>query len=365
MRMSSTLALTSLVLPLALLMGGCSSDEHASAPAQAPREVPASVEAARLVEMPTLVPAAGSVVAVDSVQLSSRVMGYIRDLKVVEGQAVKQGELLFVLDPVDVQGAVTQAQQGLLQAEAALKDAKADYERFEQLYKDEVVNRQQFEKMKLNYEVAKSRVAQARAGLTQARGQFEYTRVTSPINGVVTAKFANEGDMANPGQPVVTVEDSSRLQVQTSVSEALFRQLKLGVAVQVEVDGQPQPLTATVARLSPAADPVAHTYPVKLDIAAPGLKSGSFARVLFQSGSRQVLAVPAGAVVERAGIRGVFAIDAQGLAQFRMVRTGSRVNGQVEILAGLAEGERVVTEGVEQVQNGDRPVPGSTNGVRD
>jgi len=363
--MSSTLALTSLVLPLALLMGGCSSDEHASAPAQAPREVPASVEAARLVEMPTLVPAAGSVVAVDSVQLSSRVMGYIRDLKVVEGQAVKQGELLFVLDPVDVQGAVTQAQQGLLQAEAALKDAKADYERFEQLYKDEVVNRQQFEKMKLNYEVAKSRVAQARAGLTQARGQFEYTRVTSPINGVVTAKFANEGDMANPGQPVVTVEDSSRLQVQTSVSEALFRQLKLGVAVQVEVDGQPQPLTATVARLSPAADPVAHTYPVKLDIAAPGLKSGSFARVLFQSGSRQVLAVPAGAVVERAGIRGVFAIDAQGLAQFRMVRTGSRVNGQVEILAGLAEGERVVTEGVEQVQNGDRPVPGSTNGVRD
>ncbi|MFZ5467244.1 MAG: efflux RND transporter periplasmic adaptor subunit [Pseudomonadota bacterium] len=356
MRMSSTLALTSFVLPLALLMGGCSSDEKAAAPTQAVRDIPASIETARLVEMPILAPAAGSLVPLESVQLSSRVMGYIRDLKVVEGQAVRQGELLFEIDPVDVQGAVAQAQQGLLQAEAVLKDARADFERFEQLYKDEVVNRQQFEKMKLNYEVAQSRVAQARAGLAQARGQFEYTRVTSPINGVVTAKFANEGDMAAPGHPVVAVEDNTRLQVQTSVPESVFRQLKPGDTVQVEVDGQPRPLQATVARLSPAADPVAHTYPVKLDIAAPGLKSGSFARVLFQSGSRQALAVPASAVVERAGIRGVFAVDAQGLARFRMVRTGSRVDGMVEILAGLAAGERLVTEGVERLQNGDRPV---------
>ncbi|MEF3192779.1 MAG: efflux RND transporter periplasmic adaptor subunit [Halothiobacillaceae bacterium] len=356
MRMSSFFALTSFVLPLALLMGGCSSDEKAAAPTQVARDIPASIETARLIEVPILAPAAGRIVPLESVQLASRVMGYIRDLKVVEGQAVKRGELLFVIDPVDVQGAEAQARQGLLQAEAALKDAQADYERFEQLYKDEVVNRQQFEKMKLNYEVAKSRVAQARAGLAQARGQFEYTQVTSPIDGIISAKFASEGDMAAPGHPVVILEDSSRLQVQTSVPDTIFRQLKLGDEVQVEVDGQPQPLKATVARLSPAADPVAHTYPVKLDISAPGLKSGSFARVLFRSGSRQALAVPASAVVERAGIRGVFAVDARGLAQFRMVRTGSRVDGMVEILAGLSAGERVVTQGADQVQNGDRPV---------
>lgn len=360
MRMSSTLALTSLVLPLALLMGGCSSDEKAAAPTQMVRDIPASIETARLVEMPILAPTAGTVVPFEAVQLSSRVMGYIRALKVVEGQLVREGELLFEIDPVDVQGAVAQAQQGLLQAEAALKDARADYERFEKLYKDEVINRQQFEKMKLNYEVAQSRVAQARAGLAQARGQFEYTHVTAPINGVVTAKFANEGDMAAPGHPILALEDNSRLQVQTSVPEAIFRQLKLGDAVQVEVEGQPQPLRASVARLSPSADPVARTYPVKLDLAAEGVKSGSFARVLFTTGSRQTLAVPAEAVVDRAGIRGVFVVDAQGLAQFRMVRIGSRVDGLVEIAAGLAAGERVVTAGVSQLQNGDRVIAGKT-----
>lgn len=360
MRMSSIFALTSFVLPLALLMGGCSSDEKAAVPTQVVRDVPASIETARLVEMPILAPTAGTVVPLEAVQLSSRVMGYIRALKVVEGQFVRQGEFLFEIDPVDVQGAVAQAEQGLLQAEAALKDAKADYERFEKLYKDEVINRQQFEKMKLNYDVAQSRVAQARAGLAQARGQFEYTRVTAPISGVVTRKFANEGDMAAPGHPVVALEDTSRLQVQTAVPETIFRQLKLGDAVLVEVEGQPQPLRASVARLSPAADPVARTYPVKLDIAAEGVKSGSFARVLFTTGQRQALAVPAEAVVDRAGIRGVFVVDAEGRAQFRMVRTGSRVDGLVEIVAGLVAGERVVTEGVKQIQNGDRIVVGKT-----
>lgn len=362
MRHASTLALPVFVLPLALLIGGCSSGDHPVAPAQQVRDIPATVETVREVALPILAPTPGTVVPLEAVQLSSRVMGYIRALKVVEGQQVQQGELLFEIDPVDVQGAVVQAQQGLVQAEAALKDAKADYERFEKLYKDEVINRQQFDKIKLNYEMAQSRVAQAKAGLAQARGQFEYTRVTAPISGVVTRKFANEGDLAAPGHPVLALEDTARLQVQTAVPEAIFRQLKFGDAVPVEVEGQPQPLRASVARLSPAADPVARTYPVKLDIPADGVKSGSFARVLFTTGQRQALAVPAEAVVERAGIRGVFVVDAQGLAQFRMVRTASRVDGMVEIVAGLTAGERVVTEGVKQIQNGDRVVAGKTKG---
>ncbi|MEW6766044.1 MAG: efflux RND transporter periplasmic adaptor subunit [Pseudomonadota bacterium] len=348
---------SALVLGLALALPGCGREEPSEAVSVPLREMPATLVPAQTVEMSVHAPTAGNVVPVESVQLSSRMMGYIRDLKVVEGQAVKQGELLFVIDPVDVQGALAQAQQGLIQAEAALKDAKADYERFQQLYKEQVVNRQQFEKMKLNYEVAQSRVAQARAGLAQARGQFDYTRVTSPIDGVVTGKFANEGDMAAPGHPVVAVEDISRLQVQTSVPESIFRHLSVGMAVDVELDGQPKIQTAKVARLIPNADPVARTYPVKLDVEVPGLRSGTFARVLFTTGTRQALAVPQQALIQRAGILGVFVADTQNIAQFRMVRTGAQSDGMIEILSGLMPGERVVTEGVAGMQNGDKVVP--------
>lgn len=354
MRMSSNTMIQPLMLTLVLMLGGCSQQASYAVPDAPPREMPASVASVQLLDIAVHAPMAGTVVPLDEVQLTSRMMGYIRELKVVEGQVVKRGEVLFEIDPVDVQGAVAQARQGVVQAEAALKDAQADFKRFEQLFKEDVVNRQQFEKMRLNYAMAKSRLAQARAGLTQAQGQFEYTRVSSPIDGVVTAKFVNEGDMAAPGHPVLTVQDISRLQVQTSVPEQIFRHLKLGMTVEVEVEGHDKPVAATVARLSPSADPIARTYLVKLDIQVPGLRAGTFARVLFASGTQQVVAVPEKAVVKRAGIKGVFVVDARDIARFRMVRTGSRADGLVEVLSGLNVGERVVTEGVVQIQNGDK-----------
>ncbi|MDM7322837.1 MAG: efflux RND transporter periplasmic adaptor subunit [Gammaproteobacteria bacterium] len=357
MRNSFVLKVKPFILSLTVLVAGCGKEVTPPTvqPASA-REMRASVVEIRPVDMAVQIPIAGSVVAQDAVKVTSRVMGYIRDLNVIEGQTIKKGELLFVIDPVDVQGAVAQAEQGLVQAQAALRDARADFERFEQLYKDQVINRQQYEKMKLNLEVAKSRVAQAEAGLAQARGQFAYTRVAAPIDGVVTAKLANEGDLAAPGHPIVLIEDVSRLQVQTSVPETIFRRLQLGMVVQVEIEGQPHLLTAKVARLSPAADPIAHTYPVKLDVEAPGLRSGVFARVLFTLGTRQVISVPERAVVQRAGIKGVFVVKDDGLAEFRMVRTGSQADGMVEIIAGLKVGERVVVEGASQVLNGDKIV---------
>jgi len=178
--------------------------------------------------------------------------------------------------------------------------------------------------------------------------------VTSPINGVVTQKLSMEGDIAAPGHPVVMVENPAKLQVQTSVTEALFKTLKLGQEVQVEVDGLDKPITTKVARLSPAADPMSHTYGVKLDVNGTGVQSGSFARVLFPTGSKTIMSVPKAAVLDRAGITGVFVVDAQGLAQYRMVRTGAESSDGVEILSGLNPGERVVTGNAEAVNNGDK-----------
>ena len=138
----------------------------------------------------------------------------------------------------------------------------------------------------------------------------------------------------------------------------MFRVLKLGDTVHVEVDGQAQPLAATVSRMTPTADSMAHTYPVALDINAPGLKSGAFARVLFPQGERTKLVIPRAAVLDRAGITGAFVLGQDNLAHYRMVRTGMAQNeGQVEILAGLVVGERVLlpASGV-VLQNGDRVV---------
>jgi RND family efflux transporter MFP subunit len=340
-------------LVLALTLTACGAHEEGAKTAAAPRVVQAPSAVVQAQDAPAYAVTPGTVVAEESIKVASRLMGYIRDIAVVEGQSVKAGQRLFTIDPLDIEGAVEQARLGLNQAENALKDAKADYDRYANLHKEEVVTRQQYEKMKLNYEIAVSRAAQAKAGLTTAQGQMRYATVVAPFAGVVTQKLANEGDIAAPGHPVLVLENPARLQVQTAVPESVFKTLTAGQTVDIEVDGQTDRLKSRIARLSPAADPMTHTYLVKLDLQAK-VKSGTFARVLFPAGQTRSLRVPQTALQNRAGIIGVFVLNAQGIAQYRMVRTGTISNNSVEILSGLNAGDRVVTDQAATINNGDQ-----------
>lgn len=329
-------------LTLALAACGHKSEQ----PTAAPRSINAQTMLVQAGQVPEFYAAPANIVAVESVPVASRIMGYIRKIDVVEGQAVKAGQRLFTVDPADAQ---SQADQ----ANAALADAKANYERYAALYKEEAVSRQHFDKMKLAYD-------QARAAAEGAGNQLRYAVVTSPISGVVTQKLGNAGSLATPGQPVLVVENPARLQVQTQVGEEVLRQLKPGTVVPVEVDGMTGRIEARVAQVSPAADPVSRTFLVKLDIpakldsAAGGLKSGLFARALFPQGERAALLLPKTAVLERAGIEGAFVVDANGIAHFRMLRLGAERDGQVEVQAGLNAGERVAVSGLDRLESGDK-----------
>lgn len=305
----------------------------------------------------------GMVASEDQVQVASRLMGYIREIKVEEGQVVKAGQLLFVIDPTDIQGQMTQARAGLAQAEAALTDAKIDHERFGTLYQEEAIPKLQWDKIRLQKRVAEQQVAAARAGLNQANSQMRYASVVAPINGVVTQKMAHAGDLATPGRPVLVIEGLKKLQVRTQVSSSVFDQIKVGEKVTIVTDGEAAQATAegTIAQVVPVADPVSHTHLVKIDLpAGSGLSSGNFVRVGFAVGSRQGIRVPAAALAERAGITGVFVVDAQGIARYRMVRTGVADQGRVEIQSGLNAGEKVIVSNVGQLENGDR-ISGATH----
>lgn len=350
-----------LILPAllaTLLLTGCGADQPAQDAAPA-RVMTAAVETLSLSSVADVHAAPATVVAERRVQVASRLMGHIRTLEVVEGARVAQGQRLFSIDPVDIQGQVETARAGLQQAEDAQRDARLEYDRFSALLKEDAVTRQQYEKVRLQLDLASARVAQARAALTSASHQMRYATVTAPFAGVVTQRLAQAGDLATPGQPVLILEDPGALQLQTHVPQTIFVGLKPGMVVQVEVDGLAAPIQARVARLSPAADPVSRLFLVKLDAAAAGLKSGLFARVLFPLGTRQALLVPASALIRRAGIDGVFVVNAQGLAEFRMVRTGAVIDGRAEVQAGLSAGERVVTEGAQRLETGDQINPKS------
>ena len=344
-----------LALAMSLVYGCGSRDETAAQSAAAGRTVAADVLTVQPAELDLRVEAPGTVVSEEQVQVASRLMGYIREIRVEEGQAVKAGQLLFVVDPADIQGQMSQARAGLAQAEAALADAKIDYERFGTLYKEQAIPQLQWDKVRLQYQVAQQQVATARAGLALASGQMRYASVVAPISGVVTMKMANAGDLAAPGRPVLVIEGLKKRQVRTEVSGDVYARIKTGEKVRIVRDGDPAAVEGTIAQIVPAADPVSHTHLVKIDLPADAkLSSGNFVRVAFAVGSREGIRVPVSALAERAGITGVFVVDAQGTARYRMVRTGAVEAGQVEILAGLAAGDRVAVSRVDQLQNGDK-----------
>jgi RND family efflux transporter MFP subunit len=296
----------------------------------------------------------GSVASEQQVQVASRLMGYIREIRVHEGDAVKAGQLLFTIDPSDINGQVIQARAGVAQAEAALIDAKADYERFSNLYKEESIPKLQYDKIKLQYSIVQSQARAAHAGLDTAQSQLRYAEVRAPIDGVVTQKMASAGDLAAPGRPVLVLENPARLEVQTAVSDETYAHLKTGGSALLEIAGLAAPLTGKIIRLVPVADAMTHTHLVKLALPeAAGVVSGTFVRVRFDVGSRQGISVPKSALIQRAGITGVFVVE-QGVAHYRMVRTGNSADGVVEIEAGLNPGEQVVISSASDIDSGDK-----------
>jgi len=305
--------------------------------------------------LPVVSTSPGTVVAEQQAQIASRLMGFIRELNVREGQAVSAGQRLFTVDPADIQGQVNMARAGLLQAEAALADARNDYERFGTLYKEEAVPKLQWDKIRLQYQVSQQQAAAARAASDTAGAQMKYATVTAPFAGVITQKMAHAGDLAAPGRPVLVLENQDHMQVQTSVTAEVFARLAPGQEVSILQDGQQGEIVGKVASRVPAADPVTHSHLVKIDLPRGAVfSSGTFVQVAFPLGTREGLRVPVGAILERAGITGVFVADAEARVQYRMVRTGQTSGGMVEIQAGLNPGERVVTSSTTALQSGDK-----------
>jgi RND family efflux transporter MFP subunit len=346
------------LFPLALLAGLFVSQALLAQEVARDNSGKVSVVTQTRVAMTEVIP--GSIVPDQQSKIASRLMGYIRNLNIQVGQSVKEGQLLFAIDPTDINSQIRQAQSAVAQARAALADAKADYERFSKLYKQQSVPQQQFDKMKLQYQVAQENLSAAEAGYEQAKGQMRYADVKAPFDGVVVQKLAVTGDLAAPGNPVLILENRQLMSVQVEVSSDLYRLLKLGDVADVTIEGREGVVSGVISNLVAAANPITRTHTVKLSLSgAPvGINSGAFARVAFKRGDRTTMLVPASAVLTRGGIVGLFVVGADDVARFRMVRTGLMQGDNVEIQAGLELGEKVLLSSAQPARNGDHIVSG-------
>ena len=192
----------------------------------------------------------------------------------------------------------------------------------------------------------------ADAAATEAKTLLGYTKVTAPFAGVITRKYADVGDLAAPGKPLLEMEDARDLQLETDVPEAVIGRLALGDKLGVRVSGVSNELAGIVSEIAPSADPNSRTFLVKLDLPpTPGLRAGQFGRVAVPVGETSALRVPVTAVLQRGEMELVFVV-ANDHAQLRIVKTGEHVGGEVELVSGVDPGEQVVTEGASNLLDG-------------
>jgi RND family efflux transporter MFP subunit len=358
------------LLMLAAAVGlGCSSERQpVTPPTESLHNIP--VLTVQPADVPDLLEAVGTVRAAQTSELASQMMGNIVEVRVHEADHVQRGQILAVIDESQPKAALDRAiaadaaaQQQLVSANSDLALAESTLKRYQALYERKSVSPQEFDEVEARQQaalarrdMAKAGQAQAKAAMAQARTSLDYTRIRAPFDGVVTEKKADAGALASPGMPIFTVEDVRRYRLEATINESDLRYVWTGQQVSVAIDAlDATALPGKVVQIVPAADPASRTFLVKIELPPDsGLRSGLFGRAQFSRGVRQALLIPGSAVVDRGQLQGVFILDQNRVAALRYITLGKPVGTNLEVLAGLQGGERLVAKPGERDLNGKR-----------
>ena len=357
--MNTGLRLSLLMLLGALSLVGCSNQETRTVPSpETVRNIP--VLAVQQAHVPDLLEAVGTVRAAQTSDVASQMMGNIVEIRAHEGDHVQHGQVLAVIDDSQPRAALDRAtaadlsaREQLVGADSDLALAESTMKRYQNLYEKKSVSPQEFDEVKARQQAALARrdmaqagQAQAQAALSQARTSLDYTRIRAPFNGVLTEKKADVGTLASPGLAIFTVEDVHRYRLEATVNENDLQYVRTGEQVAVAIDALGnEALKGKVAQIVPAADPASRTFLVKIEIPPDlRLRSGLFGRAQFSRGARQALLIPRSAVVERGQLQGIYVLDQNKVASLRYITLGKTSGAEVEVLAGIQDGERVVAK---------------------
>lgn len=352
------------------LLAGCGETE--TRPAK-----PEVVQGLRLQKMewknvPDELEAPGTVIAAVTAQVAARTMGTVLLVAVKEGDTVKRGQVLAQLDERELaarqnatQAGAQVAETGISQAQKAVAAAQAQadvtqktYDRYVYLKEQKSVSPQEFDEISAKQRAAQAQLEQARAALQQAQAGREqaqaevhaaesvtsYARVVAPFDGRVMRRTVEPGSLVSPGMPLFVVEDTSHYQLLVTLPAEALTFVKHGNIARMQLDAvNEKPVEGRVSEIAAGADPGSHTLNARIDLPRePTIPSGVFGRAFFARGEKKALLVPREVVVARGQLRGIYAVDANGLAHWRVVTLGELVDGQVEVLSGLANGDVVV-----------------------
>jgi multidrug efflux pump subunit AcrA (membrane-fusion protein) len=346
----------------------------------------------------------GTIRPVNQATLSTRVSGRIIYFPLEAGDRFRKGDVLARIDVQDIAAQANQAQAGVAQAQAelaraqatlsqlksqklaaqaALRLAQISQTRSAQLQAQGAVSQSNLDEANATLDQAKEQVAQADAGIQQAQAAIaqsqaainqaksgvtaasvneSYGTVIAPFDGIVIEKLGYLGETTNPysmnGTALLKIENPDRLQLEISVPEENLRVVHVGQPVRVQVDSVNQTFNATIQQIVPAADPNSRSFLIKIPLNNSGrLISGMFGRIALPLGKQQdTILIPSNALIQRGQLQGVYVVNTnssnQSTAVLRWIKTGKSHNGKIEIVSGLMTGDRIITNQIDQLSDG-------------
>jgi RND family efflux transporter MFP subunit len=317
--------------------------------------------AVQYLDLDRIAVAEGVVEAVRQSTLAAQVAGRVIALPVKAGDRIRAGQVLIQIDARSAEQAEAASRSLVREAQANLVNARSKHERNQRLFAQKFISAAALDQSEAEYLAAQALAAAAVANAGQSATSKSFTTIVAPYDGVVAATEVEVGDMATMGRPLMTVFDPRELRVTATLPQAVLAQANLDAPVKIDVPTLKRALTARRVTVIPIADTRTHTTRVRLDLPeTAGLMPGQYARASIVTGRVRALAIPQAAVLRRSEVTAVYVLDANGRAQLRQVRLGeSAGEGLVEVLAGLAAGERVAIEparaGIEASKSDDHP----------
>lgn len=297
-----------------------------------------------LKEEPVIERVPGTIAAKHEISVSARILANIQDVMVRAGDRIEEGSPLVLLDSRELEARELQAKQQLAAAQAQLDEAQKEYERMATLFKENVVPTAKTEQVERAYRVALAQVDSARQAVAEAGVAQTYARIKAPVAGRVIDRFAEPGDTAVPGAPLLKLYDPSELRLEAYVRESLSSYLSRGDRLPVFVDALGKSFTGKVEEIVPQSEPGSRAFLIKIGLPLNDrLYPGMFGRVLIQTGTAENLYIPLEAVQTIGQLEMVRVVREGEAPGKRMIKTGRGAgDGLIQVLTGLQAGENVL-----------------------
>ncbi len=387
--MNRTAAARLALAALALALMACGAGDHAEETREPIEPAPVDVRTETLQpsELAYETAVIGSVAARTKITVAAKLMSYVKNVHAREGMHVRAGQLLVKLDSqemdaslaaaramrAEAEAAILSASQAIASAETQRDLAASTHKRFEELLSKKSVAQQEYDEVaarlrsaqaglalaRSQQSQAEAKRAQADAAIAKAEVMLGYAEITSPVNGLVTARLADPGALASPGMPLLEIEQAGGYRLEVAVPESEAGSLRVGSEARIRIDalGDQGPEAGRVVEIVPAVDPSSRTFIAKIALAAhPLLRSGLYGKAFLPGRTRQWLGIPHTAVVGQGQLHSVFVVE-EGYVRRRLITLGEQRAGRVEALSGLSAGDSLVL-------NPDNAVDGAPVGGR-